>query len=79
MSKQRWSKKKQPARNGFVLFDVVYQDGSRTSNRKVPSAEVGGLDGDEPIRAFIEAQDRDDRRALGQSARPDQDHRPLAA
>jgi hypothetical protein len=49
---------KQPAVTGFVLFDVVYQDGSRTSNRKVPSAEVGGLDGDAPARAFIEAQDR---------------------
>ena len=49
---------KQPTVTGFVLFDVVYQDGSRTSNRKVPSAEVGGLDGDDPARAFIEAQDR---------------------
>ncbi len=45
--------------SGFVLFDVVYQDGSRTSNRKVPAADLGGLDGDEPARAFIEAQDRE--------------------
>ena len=51
-------KKQQPVMNGFVLFDVVYQDGSRTSNRKVPSGELGGLDGDEPARTFIEAQDR---------------------
>ena len=51
-------KKQQPAANGFVLFDVVYQDGSRSSNRKVPSAEVDGLDGDDPARTFIEAQDR---------------------
>ena len=51
-------KKQQPTTNGFVLFDVVYQDGSRSSNRKVPSAEVGGLDGDDPARTFIEAQDR---------------------
>ncbi len=51
-------KKQQPVANGFVLFDVVYQDGSRSSNRKVPSAEVGGLDGDDPARTFIEAQDR---------------------
>ena len=51
-------KKQQPIVNGFVLFDVVYQDGSRTSNRKVPSAELGGLDGDDPARTFIEAQDR---------------------
>ena len=52
------ARKKQPVFNGFVLFDVVYQDGSRTSNRKVPGAELGGLDGDAPARAFIEAQDR---------------------
>ncbi len=52
------ARKKQPADNGFVLFDVFYQDGARTSNRKVPSNLVGGLDGDEPARAFIEEQDR---------------------
>ena len=52
------ARKKQPALNGFVLFDVVYEDGARSSNRKVPAAELGGLDGDEPARAFIEAQDR---------------------
>ena len=51
-------RKQQPPASGFVLFDVFYQDGSRTSNRKVPSSEVGGLDGDAPIRAYLEAQDR---------------------
>ncbi len=51
-------KKQSPAPSGAVLFDVVYQDGTRTSNRKVPAAELGGLDGDEPARVFIEAQDR---------------------
>jgi hypothetical protein len=44
--------------NTTVLFDVFYEDGSRTSNRKVPGSEVGGLDGDAPARAYIEAQDR---------------------
>ena len=52
------ARKKQPVPSGFVLFDVIYQDGSRTSNRKVPATEVDTLDGDGPIRAFIEAQDR---------------------
>jgi hypothetical protein len=50
--------KKQPVDAAFVLFDVVYQDGTRTSNRRVPSALVGGLDGDDPARAHIEAEDR---------------------
>jgi hypothetical protein len=45
--------------SGYVLFDIAYQDGTRSSNRKVPSSEVGGLDGDTPARAYIEAQDRD--------------------
>ena len=47
-------RKKQPtSNNGFLLFDVLYEDGTRTSNRKVPSAEAEGLDGDEAVRAFI--------------------------
>ncbi|WP_448191742.1 hypothetical protein [Azospirillum sp. sgz301742] len=51
-------KKQQPADNGFVLFDILYEDGARTSNRKVPSALVNGGEGDGPIRGFIEEQDR---------------------
>jgi hypothetical protein len=43
---------------GFVLFDVLYEDGSRSSNRKIPSAELAGIDGDLPARSYIEDQDR---------------------
>ena len=50
--------KKPTARSEFVLFDVVYEDGTQRSNRKVPADLLGGLDGDEPARAEIEAQDR---------------------
>jgi hypothetical protein len=50
--------KKQPLPNGFVLFDVIYEDGTQTSNRKVPAADLGGLDGDMPARTFVEVQDR---------------------
>lgn len=42
----------------FVLFDVVYEDGRLTSNRKVPAGDLGGLDGDQPAKAIIESQDR---------------------
>ncbi len=42
-----------------MLFDVTYADGSVTSNRKVSSSILGGLDGDEPAKAVIEAQDRE--------------------
>ena len=41
------------------MFDVTYADGSVTSNRKVLSSILGGLDGDEPAKAVIEAQDRE--------------------
>lgn len=53
----RVARKKAPE-GAFVLFDVYYEDGSRSSNRKVPSVELGGLDGDEPARTIIEEQDR---------------------
>ena len=42
----------------LILFDVLYEDGSRTSNRKVPASEVSGVDGDLPAKTYIEAQDR---------------------
>ena len=50
--------KKPTARSEFVLFDVVYEDGTQRSNRKVPAELLGGLDGDEPAKTEIEAQDR---------------------
>ncbi|MCP8941069.1 hypothetical protein NK718_21315 [Alsobacter sp. SYSU M60028] len=53
------AKKKDRGDSEFVLFNVLYEDGSRSSNRRVPRADLGGLDGDEPARAAIEAQDRD--------------------
>lgn len=50
--------KKPTARTEFVMFDVIYEDGSQRSNRKVDANLLGGLDGDEPAKAAIEEQDR---------------------
>jgi hypothetical protein len=50
--------RKPATREGFVLFDVLYEDGTQRSNRRVPSEILGGLDGDAPARAVIEEQDR---------------------
>jgi hypothetical protein len=50
--------KSKPQERGSVLFDVVYDDESRASNRRVPMEILGGLDGDEPARQLIEDQDR---------------------
>jgi hypothetical protein len=51
------ARKKPTGKEEFVFFDVVYEDGSQTSNRKVPAAILGGLDGDDPAQAVIEEQD----------------------
>jgi hypothetical protein len=50
--------RKPATRAEFALFDVFYEDGSRRSNRRVPSELLGGIDGDAPARAVIEEQDR---------------------
>jgi hypothetical protein len=42
----------------FVLFDVLYEDGTQTSNRKVPASELVGIEGEEAAKPYIEEQDR---------------------
>jgi len=42
----------------FVLFDVLYEDGTQTSNRKVPASELDGFAGDEPAKPYLEGEDR---------------------
>ena len=41
-----------------MLFDVLYEDGTQSSNRKVPCSELDELDGDLLAKPYIEAQDR---------------------
>lgn len=50
--------KKPTARSEFVMFDVIYEDGSQRSNRKVPAELLGGFDADDPAKTFIMEQDR---------------------
>ena len=64
------SRKKPTAKSEFVLFNVVYEDGMVTSNRKVPSTAVGTLDGDAPILATLEAQDREIEQRSGKKRSP---------
>jgi hypothetical protein len=42
----------------FVMFDVVYEDGTQRSNRKVPRTLTGGVEGDKPAHGFLIEQDR---------------------
>ena len=51
----------------FVFFNVLYEDGSQKSNRRVPAEILGGLDMDEPARGFIIEQDREIAERSGQS------------
>ena len=60
---------KSRAQSSFVMFDVMYADGSRSSNRKVPTLALTGLDGDEPARGIIETQDREIAAASGRPMR----------
>ncbi|HXZ45534.1 MAG TPA: hypothetical protein VEH02_02260 [Pseudolabrys sp.] len=45
-------------KNEFVFFDVIYEDGSQRSNRRVPAELLGGPEKDEPARGFLIEQDR---------------------
>lgn len=47
-----------PVETGYVLFDVIYEDGSQKSNRRVPRIALAGLDADEAARRAIEEQDQ---------------------
>jgi hypothetical protein len=58
-----------PQERGFVLFDVVFEDGSRASNRRAPMEILGGLDGDEPARDLIEQQEADIAQKAGRPPR----------
>lgn len=61
------ARNKPTPKDTFVMFNVIYEDGTQTSNRKVPSGELGGLEGDAPAQAIIEEQDR---KIEEQSGRP---------
>lgn len=47
------------ARDEFAFFNVMYEDGSQTSNRKVANDAIDQFDVDGSIKAILEAQDRD--------------------
>lgn len=47
---------KRRSESSFVLFNVTYIDGSRSSNRKVPTTTVE--EGEDAAKAAIETQDQ---------------------
>jgi hypothetical protein len=57
---------KRRSENSFVFFDVTYADGSRSSNRKVPSSAFA--EGEAAAKAAIESQDQKVALASGRPA-----------
>ena len=50
--------RKKTADSDFIVFNVVYQDGSLSSNRKIPKGEIDIFEPDASAKAILEAQDR---------------------
>jgi hypothetical protein len=46
-------------KNEFVFYDVVYEDGSQRSNRRVPSALAADRKDDTDALGFLIEQDRE--------------------
>ncbi len=44
--------------DSFVLFDVVYEDGTRSSRRRIATADLSQFDPDADAKTMIMAQDR---------------------
>lgn len=59
------SRKKPTAKVVMIRYDVIYEDGSRASNRKISAADLDGGDKDEAARVYFEAQDREIARMSG--------------
>jgi len=52
--------KKPTARTEMISYDVVYEDDSQRSNRRVPAELLEGLDGGEDaVKAELARQDRE--------------------
>lgn len=60
--------KKPTARVEYVSYDVVYEDGSQRSNRRVPADLLGGLHGGE--QAVLEALAEQDKAISEKSGLP---------
>jgi hypothetical protein len=69
---KKMAKKKQSNNNSddFILVNVVYEDGSQRSNRKIAASELSGFDDDADIQRVIEEQDRKIAELSGQPRGP---------
>ncbi|HEX7109611.1 MAG TPA: hypothetical protein VF224_10275, partial [Aestuariivirga sp.] len=56
---RQWPRKKPRVDDSVILFDVIYEDGTKSSRRKVAASELADSDGDDHARTLIMAQDRE--------------------
>ena len=52
------SKRKSQADDSYVMFDVVYEDGTRSSHRRVPVSDLSRAEMDAHAKTVIMTQDR---------------------
>jgi hypothetical protein len=50
------ARRKPTSKSEFVFFNVLYEDGSQTSNRKVPGSVLDVIGGDKAVHAAKEAE-----------------------
>jgi hypothetical protein len=53
------AKKKPRVDDSVILFDVIYEDGTRSSRRKVAAGDLADSNGDDHAKTLIMAQDRE--------------------
>ena len=52
------AKKKSRVDETFVFFDIIYEDGARSSRRKISAVDLAEGDGDDHAKTVIMSQDR---------------------
>jgi hypothetical protein len=53
------AKKKPRVDDSVILFDVIYEDGTKSSLRKVAASDLADSDSDDHAKTLIMAQDRE--------------------
>ena len=53
------AKKKPRIDDSVILFDVIYEDGTRSSRRKIAASDLTDSNGEDHAKTLIMAQDRE--------------------
>jgi hypothetical protein len=64
------ARKKTSTNTDVILVNVLYEDGTQSSNRRIAGLELTGFDDDDAIRRAIEEQDQKIAELSGQPRGP---------